>query len=114
MRWPALIRACTGRLLFGFLTGALLLVAMAFLSLVVIRQMNDRTTEADHAQVKASRAQKMLTVTAQSHNAGLGGIHLTGPAQVRRLSTGGRLVGGRGWVDDPTRRRSVGASWAEG
>jgi signal transduction histidine kinase len=56
------------KLLFGFLTGALLLVAMALLSLVVIRQMNDRMEELDHAQVKAGRAQEMLyAVTAQSH-----------------------------------------------
>ena len=68
MRWPASNSGVHRKLLFGFLTGALLLVAMAFLSLVVIRQMNDRTTELDHAQVKASRAQKMLyAVTAQSH-----------------------------------------------
>jgi signal transduction histidine kinase len=56
------------KLLFGFLTGALLLVAMALLSLVVIRQMNDRMVELNHAQVKAGRAQEMLyAVTAQSH-----------------------------------------------
>jgi signal transduction histidine kinase/CheY-like chemotaxis protein len=56
------------KLLFGFLTGALLLVAMAALSLLVIRQMNDRMIELDAAQVKAGRAQEMLyAVTAQSH-----------------------------------------------
>ena len=56
------------KLLFGFLTGAMLLVAMAVLSLVVIRQMNDRMVELDEAQVKAGRAQDMLyAVTAQSH-----------------------------------------------
>ena len=56
------------KLLFGFLTGALLLVAMALLSLLVIRQMNDRMNELNDAQVKAGRAQEMLyAVTAQSH-----------------------------------------------
>ena len=35
------------KLLFGFLIGALLLVAMALLSLLVIRQMNDRMVELD-------------------------------------------------------------------
>jgi signal transduction histidine kinase len=56
------------KLLFGFLIGAVLLVAMALLSLLVIRQMNDRMIELDEAQVKAGRAQEMLyAVTAQSH-----------------------------------------------
>jgi signal transduction histidine kinase len=56
------------KLLFGFLIGAVLLVAMALLSLLVIRQMNDRMEELDDAQVKAGRAQEMLyAVTAQSH-----------------------------------------------
>ncbi len=56
------------KLLFGFLIGALLLVAMGLLSLLVIRQMNDRMIELDDAQVKAGRAQEMLyAVTAQSH-----------------------------------------------
>ena len=56
------------KLLFGFLLGAVLLVAMALLSLLVIRQMNDRMAELDDAQVKAGRAQEMLyAVTAQSH-----------------------------------------------
>ena len=56
------------KLLFGFLIGAVLLVAMALLSLLVIRQMNDRMIELDDAQVKAGRAQEMLyAVTAQSH-----------------------------------------------
>src|SRR6478672_5147087 len=61
------------KLLFGFLTGAMLLVAMAVLSLVVIRQMNDRMVEFDQAQVKAGRAQDMLyAVTAQSHYRAMG------------------------------------------
>jgi signal transduction histidine kinase len=56
------------KLLFGFLIGALLLVAMGLLSLLVIRQMNDRMIELDDAQLKAGRAQEMLyAVTAQSH-----------------------------------------------
>ena len=56
------------KLLFGFLTGAFLLMAMGLLSLLVIRQMNDRMVELDAAQVKAGRAQDMLyAVTAQSH-----------------------------------------------
>ena len=41
------------KLLFGFLTGALLLVGMAILSLVVMNQMNSRLEELDRAQVKA-------------------------------------------------------------
>ena len=56
------------KLLFGFLIGALLLVAMGALSLVVIRQMNDRMVELNRAQLKATRAHEMLyAVTAQSH-----------------------------------------------
>jgi signal transduction histidine kinase len=56
------------KLLFGFLIGALLLVAMALFSLLVIRQMTDRMIELNDAQVKADRAQEMLyAVTAQSH-----------------------------------------------
>jgi signal transduction histidine kinase len=56
------------KLLFGFLTGALLLVAMGVLSLLIIGQMNDRMEELNNAQVKATRAQEMLyQVTAQSH-----------------------------------------------
>jgi len=56
------------KLLFGFLTGALLLVAMGVLSLLIIGGMNDRMKELNHAQVKATRAQQMLyQVTAQSH-----------------------------------------------
>jgi signal transduction histidine kinase len=56
------------KLLFGFLFGALLLVAMAVLSLIVIRQMDDRMAELNHARVKSGRAQEMLyAVTAQSH-----------------------------------------------
>ena len=56
------------KLLFGFLAGALLLVAMGALGLVVIRQMNDRMVELNRAQLKATRAHEMLyAVTAQSH-----------------------------------------------
>ena len=56
------------KLLFGFLAGALLLVAMGALGLVVIRQMNDRIVELNRAQLKATRAHEMLyAVTAQSH-----------------------------------------------
>ncbi len=56
------------KLLFGFLAGALLLVAMAILSLVVIGRMNERVQDLDRLQVKTSRAQQMLyAVTAQSH-----------------------------------------------
>jgi signal transduction histidine kinase len=61
------------KLLFGFLTGALLLVGMAILSLVVMHQMNSRLVELDRAQVKAGRAQEMLyAVTAQSHYRAMG------------------------------------------
>ena len=56
------------KLLFGFLAGALLLVAMALLSLVVIGRMSERVEDLDRLQVMTSRAQQMLyTVTAQSH-----------------------------------------------
>jgi signal transduction histidine kinase len=56
------------KLLFGFLAGALLLVAMAVLSLVVIGRMNERVSDLDRLQEKTSRAQQMLyAVTAQSH-----------------------------------------------
>jgi signal transduction histidine kinase len=56
------------KLLFGFLSGALLLVGMAVLSLVVIARMSDRVGELGRLQEKASRAQQMLyLVTVQSH-----------------------------------------------
>ena len=56
------------KLLSGFLAGALLLVGMAVLSLVVIGRMNERVSDLDRLQDKASRAQQMLyAVTAQSH-----------------------------------------------
>ena len=56
------------KLLFGFLVGALLLVAMGVLSLVVIGRMNARMTDLNDLDVKSSRAQDMLyQVTAQSH-----------------------------------------------
>ncbi len=56
------------KLLTGFLVGALLLVALAVLSLVVIGRMNERVQDIDRLQVKTSRAQQMLyAVTAQSH-----------------------------------------------
>jgi len=56
------------KLLAGFLAGALLLVALAVLSLVVIGRMNERVQDIDRLQVATSRAQQMLyAVTAQSH-----------------------------------------------
>ena len=56
------------KLLSGFLAGALLLIAMAILSLVVIGRMNERVMDLDRLQEKTSRAQQMLyAVTAQSH-----------------------------------------------
>ena len=56
------------KLLSGFLVGALLLVALAVLSLVVIGRMNERVQDIDRLQVATSRAQQMLyAVTAQSH-----------------------------------------------
>src|SRR5690242_16759 len=56
------------KLLSGFLGGALLLVAMAVLSLVVIDRMDGRVDELNQAQQKADTAQQMLyLVTAQSH-----------------------------------------------
>jgi signal transduction histidine kinase len=56
------------KLLFGFLTGALLLVAMAVLSLLVIGRMDERMGALNTQAVKVSRARQMLyDVTAQSH-----------------------------------------------
>lgn len=40
-------------------------------------------------------------------------IHLTGPAQVGRLSMGGMPAGGQGWAGDPSRPAlQAGAPWA--
>jgi signal transduction histidine kinase len=56
------------KLLVGFGTGALLLVAMAILSLVVIGQMNERMTLLTTQAQKVDLAEQMLyDVTAQSH-----------------------------------------------
>ncbi len=56
------------KLLIGFLTGALLLVCMAVLSLVVIGQMNERMSILTAQAQKVDLAQQMLyDVTAQSH-----------------------------------------------
>jgi signal transduction histidine kinase/CheY-like chemotaxis protein len=56
------------KLLAGFLTGAILLVGMAILSLVVIGQMNERMTVVLAQADKVDYAQQMLyDVTAQSH-----------------------------------------------
>jgi len=63
LRWPV-----RRKLLAGFLTGAVLLVAMGALSLVVMDQMNDRRLEFEQAQHEADLARQMLyEVTAQSH-----------------------------------------------
>ncbi len=56
------------KLLFGFLTGASLLVGMAILSLVIIARMDERLVELSDHELKVSRAQQMLyDVTVQSH-----------------------------------------------
>jgi signal transduction histidine kinase len=56
------------KLLAGFLTGALLLVGMATLSLVVIGQMHHRLNVLEDQQQKVDGAERMLyDVTAQSH-----------------------------------------------
>jgi signal transduction histidine kinase/ActR/RegA family two-component response regulator/CHASE3 domain sensor protein len=56
------------KLLGGFLTGALLLVGMAILSLVVINRMEDRVSVLNAQEVKVDLAQQMLyDITAQSH-----------------------------------------------
>jgi signal transduction histidine kinase len=56
------------KLLFGFLTGAVLLVGMGLLSFLVIGRMSDRMAELDRLQAKAADAQQMLyLITAQSH-----------------------------------------------
>ena len=63
LRWPV-----RRKLLAGFLTGAVLLVAMGVLSLVVMDRMNDRRLEFEQAQHEADLARQMLyDVTAQSH-----------------------------------------------
>jgi len=60
------------KLLVGFLTGALLLVAMAGLSLVVIGRMNERMAVLNAQEVNVNRAHKMLyDVTAESNYRGL-------------------------------------------
>jgi signal transduction histidine kinase len=56
------------KLMVGFLSGAVLLVAMGALSLVVIARMDDRVDDLTRHQEKADIAQQMLyQVTAQSH-----------------------------------------------
>ena len=56
------------KLLAGFLTGALLLVGMATLSLVVIGQMHQRVSVLETQANKVDLARQMLyDVTAQSH-----------------------------------------------
>jgi signal transduction histidine kinase len=56
------------KLLVGFMTGALLLVCMAVLSLVVIDQMNERVTALSAQAKRVDLARQMLyDVTAQSH-----------------------------------------------
>jgi signal transduction histidine kinase len=56
------------KLLAGFLTGALLLVGMAVLSLVVIGRMEDRVSVLNAQELKVDTAQQMLyDITAQSH-----------------------------------------------
>ena len=89
------------KLLTGFLVGALLLVALAVLSLLVIGRMNERVQDIDRLQVKASRAQQMLyAVTAQSHYRAM--ALLTQDAEVQRA---GRRPEGDLWRparrDDP-------------
>jgi hypothetical protein len=74
------------KLLFGFLVGALLLVALAVLSLVVIGRMNDRVRDLDQLQEKASRAQQMLyAVTAQSHYRAMALLTNDDPLDPRKL-----------------------------
>jgi class 3 adenylate cyclase/CHASE3 domain sensor protein len=56
------------KLLAGFLTGAILLLAMGLLSLLTIARMSDRVAELNQLQDKVDRASQMLyLVTAQSH-----------------------------------------------
>lgn len=56
------------KLLFGFLTGALLLVGMAVLSLLVIDRMDSRVSDLNRHAVKVDQAQDLLyDVTSQSH-----------------------------------------------
>jgi signal transduction histidine kinase/CheY-like chemotaxis protein len=56
------------KMLFGFLVGAALLLAMAALSLVVIGRMDQRIDDLNRHELKVARAREMLyDVTAQSH-----------------------------------------------
>src|SRR5215213_5609438 len=56
------------KLLAGFLTGALLLVGMAILSLVIIGQMHQRVSALEASAHRVDLARQMLyDVTAQSH-----------------------------------------------
>ena len=89
LRWPV-----RRKLLAGFLTGAVLLVAMGALSLVVMDQMNDRRLEFEQAQHEADLARQMLyDVTAQSHYRAMALLLSThpnlikpGPGPVRELT----------------------------
>ncbi len=71
------------KLLFGFLTGAALLMAMAVLSLVVIGQMNDRMEVLNAQATKVDQARQMLyDITAQSHYRAMAILrHLKNPAE---------------------------------
>ena len=87
LRWPV-----RRKLLAGFLTGAVLLVAMGALSLVVMDQMNDRRLEFERAQQEADLARQMLyDVTAQSHYRAMALLLSTEQAASAR-NTGGKLT----------------------
>jgi len=69
------------KLLVGFLSGALLLVGMAALSLVVINRMNERMVAFNVEAEKVDIAQRMLyDVTAQSHYRAMALLSKGGPS----------------------------------
>ena len=73
------------KLLAGFLTGALLLVAMAALSLVVIARMHDRVQDLETQARRVDLARQMLyDVTAQSHYRAMALLEESEPAEVAR------------------------------
>jgi signal transduction histidine kinase len=71
--WVARINASVhAKLLFAFFVGALLLLAMAILSLVIIHRMDQRVGELTRLQEKLDRARQLeYSVTAQTHFRGM-------------------------------------------
>jgi signal transduction histidine kinase len=99
------------KLMVGFLSGAVLLLAMGVLSLVVIGRMGDRVEAITRAQARADIGQQMLyDVTAQSHYRAMSFLlHDSDPAgaaeQVGKIANAKAdfktLLGQLGAVTDP-------------